>query len=199
MAKLSIIMAYDPPSNNVEVDGLGREDVELIYEVLHNADPLRFPPKSWTWNKVTEFYWPTEYRHVNQPFGINAETYKQWGLPGHEGIDLQAPEGSKIFTCTDGIVISHEWQHRGEQDHPYGKHIRVQHDDGLTTIYAHLSSVNIGTGEPTYKGELIGLAGNTGNSTGPHLHLTLKKAGATAAGETNYPNDIIDPSPYLGL
>ena len=65
------------------------------------------------------------------------------------------------------------------------------------TIYAHLSEVQVKTGQLIGKGEVVGLAGSTGNSTGPHLHLSLKKKGATKEGLTAFPYDLLDPTRFL--
>ncbi len=143
--------------------------------------------------------WPTEYDGVTQRFGANPQFYRKFGLPGHEGLDFRAPEGSGIYAAAAGSVT--EVRLDGNRDparHPYGNQIRLQHAGGFATIYAHLSEVLVVEGQQVAAGERIGLAGNTGNSSGAHLHLTLKEAGATAAGRTTYPHDIIDPTPYLG-
>jgi murein DD-endopeptidase MepM/ murein hydrolase activator NlpD len=111
--------------------------------------------------------WPTDYRDVTQPFGANPHIYSRYGLPGHEGTHL------------------------------YGIHIRIQHRDGYKTIYAHLWDALVEVGDSVTRGQLIGKADSTGNSTGSHLHLTLKQDGATERQETNYPKDIIDPTPFI--
>jgi len=75
--------------------------------------------------------------------------------------------------------------------------VRVRHDGGYESIYAHLMQATVSVGQPVKAGQLIGLADNTGNSFGAHLHFTVKKQGASQAGETDFPWDIIDPTPYL--
>src|SRR5574341_40588 len=138
--------------------------------------------------------WPTDYRIITQQFNRNPEFYAKFGLPGHEGLDFKAPDLSYIYSCAEGQVFL---IHDGSNNHPYGIHIRIQHRDGFQTIYAHLSETKVKLNEEVKPRQIIGLADSTGNSTGPHLHLTLKKKGATAAGLTIFPNDIIDPTPYL--
>ncbi|MBN1954562.1 MAG: SH3 domain-containing protein [Anaerolineae bacterium] len=142
--------------------------------------------------------WPTQYGTITQQFNQRPEFYAKFGLPGHEGLDFQAPEGSEIYAAADGVVS--EVRLDGDSDplhKPYGNQVRIQHAGPYLTIYAHLSHVVVSVGQPVKAGQLVGLAGNTGNSFGAHLHLTLKKEGATGAGETNYPYDIVDPSSYL--
>jgi hypothetical protein len=78
--------------------------------------------------------------------------------------------------------------------HNYGIHVRVEHIDGYETIYAHLQSAAVDEGQEVQAGQLLGLADNTGNSQGDHLHLTLKHHGESFGG---YPGSIIDPMPFL--
>lgn len=152
--------------------------------------------------------WPTDYPMTTQPFGANAAYYSRFKcnnvpLPGHEGIDIRAPvyggEGSRIYACADGVVHS---VHQQDDGNPYGARIRLNHDVGnvrYQTVYAHLeeNSIRFDAGDWVEAGEWIAISDNTGYSSGPHLHLTFKKFGATAAGETNYPCDLMDPTPYL--
>ena len=142
--------------------------------------------------------WPTQFAVITQKFGERPEYYKKFGLPGHEGIDFQAPEGSEIYSVADGFVLQVRLD--GNSDpagKPYGNQVRIQHEGGYTSVYAHLSQVVVAQGQGVKSGQLIGLGGNTGNSFGAHLHFSLKEQGATASGKTKYPYDIIDPTPFL--
>jgi murein DD-endopeptidase MepM/ murein hydrolase activator NlpD len=138
--------------------------------------------------------WPTDNPEMMQEFGENPDLYRRWGLPGHEGIDFKAPVNSNIYACADGYVYL---AHDGSDNHSYGIHVRLRHADGFSTIYAHLNQALVHAGQNVRAGDPIGLADGTGNSTGGYVHLTLKKQGATAAGLTRYPNDMVDPAPYL--
>lgn len=138
--------------------------------------------------------WPVDSRVVNQYFAENPQNYQGFALPGHEGIDLFALTGANVYACASGEVIE-----AGERpkSHPYGIQIRIKHifdSDTYETVYAHLSQVLVRKGDQVSAGQKIGLADNTGNSFGSHLHLTLKKEGAKTPG---YPAGIIDPWPYL--
>lgn len=135
--------------------------------------------------------WPTDFYVVTQPFGANPEYYRNLGVPAHEGIDIRAPYGSNVYACADGLVYS---VYSGGA---YGTQVRINHENGYRTIYAHLARSMVRVGQRVSAGELIGLADSTGNSTGSHLHLSLKKDGATANKETNYPFDLVDPTPLL--
>ncbi len=142
--------------------------------------------------------WPTQYGTITQRFGENPDVYSKFGLPGHEGIDLKASEGSEIYAVADGFVSDIRLD--GFSDpmlKPYGNQVRIKHDGGYETIYAHLSQVMVTRGQFIIAKQLIALAGNSGHSKGAHLHLSLKKQDATNAGETEFPYDLVDPEPYL--
>lgn len=135
--------------------------------------------------------WPTEFRSINQYFGANPQNYAQFGLPGHEGIDVMAPSGSRIFAVAPGTVGMVNTNPTG---HNYGVHVRVEHGDGWQTIYAHLQQALVSPGQQVKAGDVLGLADNTGNSFGSHLHLTLKRKNQSYE---NWPYNIFDPTPYL--
>ncbi len=140
-------------------------------------------------------HWPTDYPYISQAFGANPEIYAQFNLPGHEGLDIRAPMGSPIYAAADGVVSQ---VHPDPGDgHPYGIFLRIDHRDGYQTTYAHLQEILVTQGQQVHARDVIARADSTGNSTGSHLHLTLKKKGATASGLTNYPLDILDPTPFM--
>lgn len=143
---------------------------------------------------VFRLYWPTDYPVITQAFGANPQIYGKWGLPGHEGLDIRAPMNTNIYACADGTVFAVE---KNASAHPYGIHVRVLHADGYRTVYAHLAQALVQIGEKVTPKQLIGKADSTGNSTGSHLHLTLKKDGATARKETKFQGDVIDPTPFM--
>jgi len=148
---------------------------------LYISDPIRL-------------HWPTDYFKITQPFGANPEIYAYYGLPGHEGLDIRAPHNTNVYACADGEVYQVYNQAEG---HPYGRHIRIRHANGYRTVYAHLTRVLVSEGEQVVAKQVIGRADSTGNSSGSHLHLSLKKDGATEGGMTHYPHDLIDPTPYM--
>ncbi len=142
--------------------------------------------------------WPTRYGEITQEFGARPEFYGKFGLPGHEGVDFMAPEGSELYAVADGMVSDVRLDGNSDPNgRPYGNQVRIQHEDGYTSIYAHLSEVFVTRGQNVKEGQLIGLSGNSGNSFGAHLHLSLKKQGATQRRETRFPHDFVDPAPYL--
>lgn len=88
-----------------------------------------------------------------------------WHL--HDGIDLDASYGTPVAAVASGTVTTAGWLGG------YGNAVKIDHGDGIMTMYAHLSEVAVSPGEWVEAGELIGYVGSTGNSTGPHLHFTV--------------------------
>jgi len=87
----------------------------------------------------------------------------------HEGLDFSAPEGTEIYATGDGVVTMMKTSTIG-----YGKHLRIDHGFGYVTVYAHLSKFNVRQGQKVKRGDVIGYVGNTGKSTGPHLHYEVR-------------------------
>lgn len=135
--------------------------------------------------------WPTEQRLVTQWFGANRAYYAQFGLPGHEGIDIAAALGTRVYCVAPGRV---KMVHPQPDGHNYGTHVRVAHEQGYETIYAHMLFLQVQEGQEVGAGQVLGLAGHSGNALGDHSHLTLEHAGETQGA---YPNNIIDPTPFL--
>lgn len=88
----------------------------------------------------------------------------------HTGIDYGCPTGTRILASADGVV-----KFANDDKTGYGKCVIIQHDDKRSTLYAHLSVIIVYAGENVKQGQCIGLSGNTGNSTGPHLHFESRK------------------------
>jgi len=88
---------------------------------------------------------------------------------GHPGIDIAAGLGAPIYASDTGVVVFAGASTRG-----YGNLIIVDHGNGWQTAYAHLSQINVACGQAVYQGNLIGLSGSTGNSSGPHLHFEMR-------------------------
>jgi murein DD-endopeptidase MepM/ murein hydrolase activator NlpD len=104
--------------------------------------------------------------------GFGARLDPITGRPSnHTGIDLGAPEGTPIPAAGDGVVIA-----AGPRG-GYGNAIELRHPDGSTTLYAHASEVDVTPGEHVQEGETLGLVGQTGRTTGPHLHLEVRRGG----------------------
>lgn len=90
----------------------------------------------------------------------------------HEGMDFSAPIGTPVYATADGRVATASWQGL------YGNLIEIDHGFNYLTRYAHLSRIEVQPGQEVHRGDLIGRVGNTGKSTGPHLHYEVRHRGA---------------------
>ena len=97
-------------------------------------------------------------------------TQKFWSR--HKGVDIGAPTGTAVKAADTGFVASAGWSDNG-----YGYYILIDHGNGYQTLYAHLSRILVEVGQSVGKGQRIGSVGNTGNSTGPHLHFEIRYQG----------------------
>ena len=112
------------------------------------------------------FIFPVPSRHVTSPFGMRRDPFTGV-LAFHTGIDLRAPIGTPVVAAMDGVVSV-----VGE-NRTYGRYIIITHPNGYKTFYAHLNSVSVRRGDRVQQGRRIGESGNTGRSTGPHLHFSV--------------------------
>lgn len=119
---------------------------------------------------------------VSSPFGVRSDPFTG-SRRFHAGVDLDAPEGTHVFTAASGLVV-----YAGVQG-GYGKQIVVDHGDGIRTHYSHLAEILVAPGETVADGDPIALVGSTGRSTGPHLHFAV----------TNEMGDFLDPSALLDI
>ena len=104
------------------------------------------------------------FGHRSSPGGIGS-TY-------HKGIDIGASYGAQIVAADSGVVVQ-----AGDNGWGYGNLVIIDHGNGLTTYYGHMSSVAVSSGQTVAKGQLIGYVGSTGNSTGPHCHFEVRQNG----------------------
>jgi len=103
----------------------------------------------------------------------------RWGR-SHNGIDVAAKIGTPIYAADNGIVTEAQYKNNG-----YGNFISIDHGNGYVTYYAHCSTLFVSDGDVVAKGDLIGHVGNTGRSTGPHLHFEIRENG-TAKNPLSY-------------
>lgn len=102
---------------------------------------------------------------------------------GHNGIDFRAAVGTPVFSAERGVVRATGDTDLGCRRAAYGRWVLVDHDNNLTTLYAHLSLIKVRSGDVVSRGSLIGYAGKTGYATGPHLHLTVFAKQAVEVGQ----------------
>lgn len=140
-------------------------DVALVYAQEAEYSANLFMPQNWLWPLIG-------YTIISSPYGFRTDPVT--GEPGmfHDGIDIPAPGGTPVFAIQSGIVIQVTASNSG-----YGNLIRLQHDDGLQSVYAHLSDIGVRRKQQVLQGEVIGWVGSTGKSTGPHLHFSMSQNG----------------------
>lgn len=114
---------------------------------------------------------PTIWAHlgkINNEFGFRRNPFGGRSYEFHSGMDIDGEKGDMIVAPANGLVITAGWQGG------YGNMIEIDHGNGLTTRYGHLSKLGVKQGDRVQRGQLIGLIGSTGRSTGPHLHFELR-------------------------
>ncbi|MBT4207679.1 peptidoglycan DD-metalloendopeptidase family protein [bacterium] len=118
--------------------------------------------------------WPLDSVKVTQYFG-NTEFAQSGGYNGngHNGMDFRASSGTKVKAALTGVVTAVGNTDAVPGCYSYGKFLLIKHNNGLTTLYAHLSFISAKKGDTVITGDTIGYSGNTGYSTGPHLHFTV--------------------------
>ncbi len=114
---------------------------------------------------LKDFVMPVSTGRVSSNFGPRRYRY-------HYGIDIALPTGNPVVSAFKGKVRIIKYDPRG-----YGKYVVVRHDNGLETVYAHLSQISCEVNDEVNAGDQLGLSGNTGRSTGPHLHFETRYVG----------------------
>lgn len=127
--------------------------------------------------------WP-----VTQEFGENAGDYARFGMLAHNGIDFGCPMGTPVLAAGAGTVEKAEFDDGG-----YGWYVQIKHSGGMTSVYGHLSQCRVGALASVVEGQLVGMSGSSGNSTGPHLHFEVRQAGL----ERNGYWGAVDPRPLI--
>lgn len=116
---------------------------------------------------------------MRKPAVITSAYGPRWNRV-HQGVDIDAERGQKILAAADGIIS------KAGVGNGYGKMVKIRHSGGFITLYAHLRQIKVKAGQKVRKGDVIGLAGNTGTSSGVHLHFEVLK------------NEVhVDPQSYV--
>ena len=153
-----------------------RESSEIVKQEITVAAVPRIVERG---TKAPPTYiWPVSGGYVTSGFGrrnapkAGASTY-------HQGVDIGVPIGTAVTASCGGVVTVAGWQGG------YGNVVYIRHEDGRETRYGHLSRVQVSVGQTVRQGQRIALSGNTGNSTGPHLHFEIR-IGGSAVNPLNY-------------
>ena len=115
---------------------------------------------------------------ISMPFGMVTPPHSEFARE-HAGIDFPAATGTPVLAAADGTVIGAGFTAG------YGNYVMIEHEEGCSTVYAHMDEILTEVGETVKMGDQIGTVGSTGRSTGPHLHFELRIDG-----------EPVDPSDY---
>ncbi|PIR38398.1 MAG: hypothetical protein COV34_02210 [Candidatus Zambryskibacteria bacterium CG10_big_fil_rev_8_21_14_0_10_42_12] len=121
----------------------------------------------------SELVWPLDNIRITQQFGQTVDAKRLYTSGTHNGVDFGTPTGSKVKSVANGVVIGTGNTDLARGCYSYGQWVLIKHTNGLSSLYAHLSGIGVQPGNQVGAGETIGVSGNTGYSTGPHLHLTI--------------------------
>lgn len=136
---------------------------------IYNFNPKDF--KDTVYVKLYDTFFGTDYKmpldetRITSEFGFRRY---RW----HHGTDLKLTVGTPIYSVFDGIVRIRSYDRTG-----YGYYVVVRHKNGLETLYGHMSRITVDVGQEVKAGDILGLGGNTGRSTGPHLHFEVRYQG----------------------
>ena len=135
--------------------------------------PVYTPPSSGTISGGY-YMWPSATTYITSPFGPRVHPiYGQ--LKPHTGVDIGAWHGTEIYAAADGTVTAAVLDYGSVG---YGTYVAIYHPNGSTTLYGHMSALNVSYGQSVKKGQVIGYVGSTGASNGPHIHFEIRLNGA---------------------
>ncbi|MCC6806505.1 MAG: M23 family metallopeptidase [Deltaproteobacteria bacterium] len=167
-----------PSSKLKEVTPIVLQECETLHLENEKAEPLAAPPVALAHAGLR---WPVMARAMTSPFGIRNDPLKPRYVRFHRGIDLSATLGSPVHAALSGRVVQEGW------GGGHGQRVTIDHGNGVLSSYSHLSIALVSEGMLVPEGQAIGLVGDTGRTTGPHLHFEV-----TIDGEPT------DPLPLLG-
>ena len=148
------VLSADEIRANAILENLDRMN---LYKIAAYQLPFAMPVKD-------SFRWTSGFGYRRDPKGA--------GNRMHEGTDMAGAYGTPVYSTADGSVTFAGW-HAG-----YGRHIKIQHANGIMTTYSHLSQIRVEVGQRVSRGDRIGDMGNSGRSTGTHLHYEVRIGGS---------------------
>ena len=148
-----------PPDLDVPAGAFSAPEPPPLTAVAEDAGPV---------TRLIAFADPVRSYAINSPFGPRH-------MPGqavrnHDGVDIAAPRGTSVFAAAEGSVLKTGFDPEG-----YGRFVEIRHPNGMSTLYGHLSRLDVASGDRIGAGQRIGLVGSTGRSTGPHLHFEVRR------------------------
>ena len=144
------------------------EAADKVYDIVVNIEKNKEFVDTYTGG---ELEWPVEGRYYVSSGYVGRISPVGNGYEFHTGIDIPAPEGYEIRAAEDGTVINAGWING------YGNTVIIDHGGGISTLYAHNSSVEVENGQSVHRGDVIALCGSTGYATGSHCHFEVRVNG----------------------
>lgn len=142
---------------------------QLLGGLVTGGGQIITPNTDWVPNGALAWPLPQTFS-ISSPFGYREDPFTG-EIDYHNGTDIAAPNGTQILAAAAGTVtIANGIDSWGGG---YGYHIKIDHGNGLETLYAHCSAICVTPGQQVQQGEVIGFVGSTGNSTGNHLHFEV--------------------------
>lgn len=173
-------------------------------EGYENALKLAIDPSSIPRAGKGILMWPLDSIRITQKFGRTVDSVRLYASGTHNGVDFAASVGTPLKATLSGEIMGVGDTDNTCEGASYGKWILIKHDNGLSTLYGHMSLIKVVAGQRVTTGEVVGYTGNTGYSTGPHLHMTvyatqgvkiMSKASSVCRGTYTMP--IADTKAYL--
>ncbi len=157
---------------NVETEAEENEIARLLDSIQQTSDPAFLPTM---WSHIGK---------INNEFGFRRNPFGGRSYEFHSGLDIDGETGDIVVAPANGTVLKAGWTGG------YGNLLEIDHGNGLTTRYGHLSKINVKTGDVIQRGQEVALVGSTGRSTGPHLHYELR-----VSNKTVNPRRFLPPEP----
>ncbi len=149
-----------PPAESEEESSGGGQEQEQS-----GGEQQQAPSANGTW-----MMWPSYTRTITSVYGMRLDPVSKKITRLHAGVDIGASYGSQIYAAAAGTVI------QAGENGGYGNCVMVNHGNGYTTLYAHMSSIAAYSGQSVSQGQVLGYVGTTGNVTGPHLHFEVRSS-----------------------
>jgi murein DD-endopeptidase MepM/ murein hydrolase activator NlpD len=147
-------------------DAFEKELRDYESQLQYVLDPSKLP-------SAGVLSWPLNNIYITQLFGKTVDSKRLYASGTHSGVDFRASVGTPVMAMADGAILG-----VGDTDltcsgASFGKFVFIRYNDGLSSTFGHLSLIKVSEGQIVKRGEIVGYSGNTGHTTGPHLHVSL--------------------------
>jgi murein DD-endopeptidase MepM/ murein hydrolase activator NlpD len=174
----------DAESQRLDQDGKGGPSTADALTVLEVQDEINWKKLAYKKENLSNmllalsssgdgtYAWPLDGGEISSFYGLRADPFGG-GAENHAGVDIAAEFGTPVKASATGVVQQAAW------NGGYGRFVSIDHGDGMTTCYGHMSAIAVAPGQRVTRGQVIGYVGSSGYSTGPHLHFEMREGGST--------------------